>query len=66
MTGVFLAVHDKRLEYDPESTAEVNKVTESIGIGDGGGSYLNLHTGVTGFGSMVDDTNILAAIWSAR
>jgi hypothetical protein len=53
--GVFLSVFDKRLKYNSEATAEVNRVTESIGVNDGGGSYLDLHTGQTGFGRKVDD-----------
>ena len=54
-SGVFLAVTDKRLEYDPNSSAKVNAVTEQVGIGDGGGSFFNLHTGKIGFGIKVDD-----------
>ena len=54
ITGVFLSVFDKRLEYDPISSREVNAVAESIGVGDGGGSYFDLHTGSHGFGIKVD------------
>lgn len=53
-SGVFLSVYDKRLEYDPNATGQVNAVTESIGGLDGGGSYLDLYTGLTGFGQQVD------------
>jgi hypothetical protein len=34
-------------------------VTNSIGIGDGGGSYFDLHTGAHGFGSKVNDQTML-------
>ena len=33
----------------------MNRVTESIGVCDGGGSYFDLHTGSNGFGINVDD-----------
>ena len=55
LTGVFLAVVDRRLKFDCESSDEVNTVTESIGVRDGGGSYFDLHTGQVGFGQKVDD-----------
>lgn len=40
--GVFLSVFDRRLEWNEEANDEVNKVTESIGVKDGGGSYFDL------------------------
>jgi len=52
---VFLSVFDSRLKYNPNYSDEVNRVTESIGVCDGGGSYFNLHTGSNGFGIKVDD-----------
>lgn len=55
VTGVFLSVTDKRLAYNPDSSKKVNAVTESVGVGDGGGSYFSLHTGTHGFGTKVDD-----------
>lgn len=51
--GVFLAVTDSRLEWKEDASKEVNEVTESIGIKDGGGSYFDLHTGLNGFGKRV-------------
>ena len=59
-SGVFLLVCDKRLKYDPKASDEVNAVTNSIGIGDGGGSYFDLHTGARGFGSKVNDQTMLS------
>jgi hypothetical protein len=54
--GVFLAVTDKRLHYDPTASPGVNAVTEQTGtVKDGGGSYVDLHTGRGGFGLKVDD-----------
>jgi hypothetical protein len=38
----------------PLTSDPVNHVTESIGVGDGGGSYFDLHTGAHGFGIKVD------------
>lgn len=58
VAGVFLSVFDRRLEYDPSSTPEVNAVTEKIGVRDGGGSYFDLHTGDFGFGIKVDDVTM--------
>ena len=58
MTDVFLSVFDKRLAYNSDSTDKVNAVTESIGNGDGGGSYFDLHTGSYGFGKKVDDNTM--------
>ena len=60
MAGVFLSVIDKRLAHNLDSSDEVNAVAESIGVGDGGGSYLNLHTGRHGFGTKVDDNTMAA------
>jgi len=55
-SGVFLAVTDKRLHYDPTASPRVNAVTEQTGtVKDGGGSYVDLHTSVKGFGLKVDD-----------
>ncbi|KAL7572483.1 hypothetical protein ACA910_000311 [Epithemia clementina (nom. ined.)] len=54
-SGVFLSVYDKRLKYNSDASREVNKVTEAIGVKDGGGSYFDLHTGRHGFGLKVDD-----------
>lgn len=55
LTGVFLSVYDKRLEYDPSESRRVNAVTEAFGVQDGGGSYFDLHTGRAGVGIRVDD-----------
>ena len=52
-TDYFLSVFDKRLKYDSNASDEVNKVTEKIGVCDGGGSYFDLHTGHVGFGHKV-------------
>lgn len=52
-TGIFLSVYDKRLEYFPGATAEVNKVCKEHGIKTGEGAYFDLHTGHGGFGSKV-------------
>jgi len=55
VSGVFLAVTDARLEYQVEATREVNhRIAESVGLGDGGGSYFDLHTGAHGVGAQVD------------
>ena len=53
--GVFLSVCDERLEYDENATDEVNVVTANIWVKDGGGSYFDLHTGLSGYGLKVDD-----------
>ena len=53
ITGVFLSVCDKHLKFDPSATDAVNAVTENMG--GGGGSYLDPHTGISGFGTRVDD-----------
>lgn len=55
LANVFLSVDDKRLEYDGDASEAVNAVTQKVGVGDGGGSYFNLHTGRFGFGIQVDD-----------
>lgn len=57
VTGIFLAVTDKRLHYDPIASSSVNAVTEQTGtVKDGGGSYVDLHTSSRdGFGLEVDD-----------
>ena len=57
--SVFLSVTDKRLEWNDKNTKQVNKVTESIGIQDGSGSYLNLYTGQYGIGVKVDDQTMV-------
>lgn len=57
--GVFLSVFDSRLKYDKHATDEVNAVTESIGVRDGGGSYFDLHTGENGFGLKVDHSTMV-------
>jgi hypothetical protein len=51
--GVFLSVYDRRLEWQENASKEVNHIAESIGVGDGGGSYFDLHTGQRGFGAKV-------------
>lgn len=51
--GIFLSVYDTRLEFDENGTDEVNDVAKSIGVCDDGGSYFDLHTGLTGFGKKV-------------
>ncbi|CAB9511323.1 MYND finger [Seminavis robusta] len=57
-TGVFLSVSDEDLRYSPIATRQVNNVAEAIGVGDGGGSYVDLHTGPVGFGVKVDDATM--------
>ena len=52
-SGMFLSVFDERLEWSEQASREVNAVTEQLGVGDGGGSYFDLHTGQTGFGQKV-------------
>ena len=50
MNGYFFSVSDSRLEWREGESKEVNKITGMIGVGDGGGSYFDLHTGKRGFG----------------
>ena len=57
--GIFLSVFDDRLAYDETASYAVNKVTESIGVKDGGGSYFDLHTGPIGFGEKVSIATIV-------
>ena len=59
MTGIFLSVSDSRLEDDENASPEVNDVTLKVGVGDGGGSYFDLHTGTHGFGQKVSEETIL-------
>ena len=52
--GFFLSVYDARLEYQAkESNDEVNKIALSVGLGEGDGSYFELHTEPRGFGNRV-------------
>lgn len=47
MTGVFLAVYDNRLKYDPNASDEINNVflrCGVIGLQSGDGAYLDMHT----------------------
>ena len=53
ISGVFLSVYDDRLANSETAGDEVNAITEKIGVGDGGGSYFDLHTGTSGFGHKV-------------
>lgn len=55
LANVFLSVYDKRLMYSGNASEKVNKVTEKVGDGDGGGSYFALRTGQIGIGLKVDD-----------
>eukprot|EP00923_Selenidium_pygospionis_P009903 GHVN01017085.1.p1 GENE.GHVN01017085.1~~GHVN01017085.1.p1 ORF type:complete len:319 (+),score=31.93 GHVN01017085.1:254-1210(+) len=55
LAGVFLSVFDERISWSETATKEVNDVTHKVGLGDGGGSYFDLHTGTMGFGVKVDE-----------
>jgi hypothetical protein len=57
-SGVFLSVYDNRLKYDPDASKKVNDATESISSNGGGGCYLDLHTGISGFGQRVNDVTM--------
>jgi hypothetical protein len=59
INGIFLAVTDERLAYDRNAAEPINQVIESIGLGDGGGSYFDLHTGDVGFGQKVSESTML-------
>lgn len=61
VTGYFLAVTDKRLEWSKNSSDEVNAVKEKIAP-DGGGCYFNIHTGPLGYGFKVD-IKTMASFW---
>ncbi|KIM78598.1 hypothetical protein PILCRDRAFT_11064 [Piloderma croceum F 1598] len=63
VTGYFISVVAKRLSWSENSTSEVNAVVEAISA-DGGGSYLDLHTGSFGFGQKVNTATILS-LWDA-
>lgn len=52
-TGIFLSVHDKRLEYSSSAGDEANKISEMFGVKNGVGAYLNLYTGQSGIGFKV-------------
>lgn len=52
-SGIFLSVHDKRLEYSSSADDEVNKISERFGVKKGAGAYFNLHTGQNGIGFKV-------------
>ena len=52
-TGIFLSVHDKRLEYSSSAGDEVNKISEMFGTKNGAGDYFNLHTGQSEIGFKV-------------
>ena len=56
----FLHVFDERLEWDKTASKEVNKITEMVGVQDGGGSYFHLHTGQIGFGFKVTEKTMAA------
>ena len=60
ITGVFLSVSDKRLEFSEKhsETDQVNTVAMSIGAQDGGGSYFDMHTGSTGYGHQVTEATM--------
>ena len=62
LTEYWLSVFDSRLEYSEDASAEANRITEKIGVGDGGGSYFDLHTGNFGFGFKVSKST-LAEYW---
>ena len=56
----FLSVFDERLKWDEAASEEVNKITEMVGVKDGGGSYFDLHTGQIGFGFKVTEKTMAA------
>jgi hypothetical protein len=62
-TNYFISVVDKGLSWSEDSTSEVNAVVEAVSA-DGGGGYLDLHTGPFGFGQKVDIATILS-FWEA-
>jgi hypothetical protein len=56
--GIFLSVHDKRLMHDESASDAVNNVFQghskiNVALLDGGGCYLDMHTGKSGFGIKV-------------
>lgn len=51
-TGVFLSVYDERLESSESASDEVNSLLNKH-YADGNGAYLDLHTGMGGFGQKV-------------
>ena len=68
MNGYFLSVFDQRLECKSEGSKEANKISEKIGVGDGGGSYFDLHTGQNGYGFKVNNETLADfcyALWSS-
>jgi len=52
LQGYFLSVIDRRLKWHKNASADANAVTESFGLGDGGGGYFDINT-TTGFGKTV-------------
>lgn len=57
VTGYFISVTDERLKATgtgSEDNLELDMLRESVDtVGDGGGTYLNAHTGKFGFGTRV-------------
>jgi len=51
-TGIFLSVYDERLESRESASDEVNSLCDKY-YADGNGAYLDLHTGMGGFGHKV-------------
>ncbi|KXN83826.1 hypothetical protein AN958_11111 [Leucoagaricus sp. SymC.cos] len=50
--GCFLSVQDSRLMWKKGESKDVNDIAQELGIGDGGGWYFNLTTGL-GIGKRV-------------
>jgi hypothetical protein len=51
-TEVFLSVYDERLKFNESDSDEVNSLLDKCYEG-GNGAYLDLHTGMVGFGHKV-------------
>ena len=62
-TGYFISVVDKRLFWSEDSTSGINAVVKAVSA-DGGGVYLDLHTGQSGCGKKVGIATILS-FWEA-
>lgn len=53
LSGVYLSVKDRRLEWTRGQSNAVKKIVHSVGVGDGSGSYFDIHTGRKGYGTRV-------------
>jgi hypothetical protein len=58
ITGLFLSIYDKRLEWEEDNTDEINAICEKISE-DGGGCYLSMYTSGIGFGHKVNKETII-------